>query len=101
MSRRFREAFKETIFKCRRKRTLAIRPPHTMYTQAYYTCCKSQDRLPNRGTAPNQEHSNGSHVLRSDTLQTQVSIAMNGNTNNVTDDNVKERLLQETGDVVT
>lgn len=101
MSKRFREAFKDTICKCRRKRSLAFRPPNsTTYTQAYYTCCKPE-RLQTRGLTPRPQHSNGNHVMRSDTLQTQVSFTLNGNANSDADDMVKERLLEETGDVGT
>lgn len=39
--------------------------------------------------------------MRSDTLQTQVSFTLNGNANSDADDMVKERLLEETGDVGT
>lgn len=96
MSKRFREAFKETICRCRWKRTLVTRP-NNVYQTAYYFTTKPE-RLPQRATTRRSDHSATKSVMRSDTLQTQVSFAMNGTSNRDAEEQITERLLHENGD---
>lgn len=87
MSKRYREAFRETICNFQRKRTVNMR--HSGLHQSYYS-----SRVPARAILRHQESRAASHVMRSDTIQTQVSLSLNGNSDEVSDP-PREQLVQD------
>lgn len=86
MSKRYREAFRETICHCKRKRTLNLR--NSGLHQSYY-CSKTSRMTTSRPISRRGE----SHVMRSDTIQTQVSLSLNGNSDEMLCDPHREQLL--------
>ncbi|KAH3736803.1 pyrokinin-1 receptor-like [Dreissena polymorpha] len=76
MSKRYREAFKETICHCRRKRTLTLR--NSSIHQSYY-CSGKFSRPPGRSIVRRTDIPVKKLVRRSDTIQTQFSLSLNGN----------------------
>ncbi|XP_060560440.1 neuropeptides capa receptor-like isoform X2 [Ruditapes philippinarum] len=76
MSKRYREAFRETICHCRRKRNLNIRT--SGLHQSYYSS-KARPFTTRTVSRPTTSGSSDrSHVMRSDTIQTQVSLSLTG-----------------------
>lgn len=84
MSKRYREAFKETICHCKRKRTSHLR--NSGLHQSLYS---SKTSRTNTSRVSRQTEN---HVMRSDTIQTQVSLSLNGNSEEICDSH-REQLL--------
>ncbi|XP_045197537.2 pyrokinin-1 receptor-like isoform X2 [Mercenaria mercenaria] len=91
MSKRYREAFRETICNCRRKRTLNLR--NSGLHQSYYSS-KASRATPTRTILRQTDSAERNHVMRSDTIQTQVSLSLNGNSDEICDPH-REQLLPE------
>jgi len=77
MSKRYREAFKETMCHCRRKRTLNLR--HSSVHLSYYSSAKSNRHAPGVSIIRRQDAITcDRNVVRSDTQQTQFCLSANG-----------------------
>ena len=75
--KRYREAFKETICHCRRKRTLNLR--HNSVHQSYYSSTKNNKHAP--GVSVIRRHDAitcDRNVVRSDTQQTHFILSASG-----------------------
>lgn len=90
MSKRYREAFKETICHCR-KRTSSFRNGSGIH-QSYYSQKHSRSTV--RTGLNRHDISRAKQVHRSDTVQTQVSLSLNGNSDGLCDSH-REQLLRE------
>ena len=93
MSKRYREAFKETICHCRRKRNLNITT--CGIHQSYYSNKAPRAFTTRSASRPTTSSSSDrSHVIRSDTIQTQVSLSLTGQNDEVYEPQ-REHLLPE------
>ncbi|WAR06771.1 CAPAR-like protein [Mya arenaria] len=92
MSKRYREAFKDTICHCRRKRTLHLR--HSGLQKSYY--CSVKHSRPPSAMSIVRRSENMCHVVRSDTQQTQISFPLNGNNGDFDDNDPMRDSLIET-----
>jgi len=77
MSKMYREAFKETICHCRRKRTLNLR--HSSVNQSYFSSAKNNRHAPGASIIRRKDAITfDRNVVRSDTQQTHFSLSANG-----------------------